>query len=324
MARTPARALALSLAAATTLAAAACAGDTSGGSGAPAADGQIQLVDAPASSLGLTGDGRAGNAAGSTPASAGPTAAPAAAKWVQLSANKTAIGETVTEVRGFTLYSFTKDTADPPSTNCTGDCAVRWPPVLIQAGGRVFVDGLEGAEVGAVRRPDGGVQVTLGGRPAYRFAGDTVPGDFNGQGVDGAWFAVKPDGSANNKLIGTEVVKPAEPDRTATVAAGRTPDGPVVVDDDGATLYRNAGDSTDPPASRCDEVCATLWQPVVAKNGGRVKVSGIDEERVWWLRRKDGTKQVTLDGSPLYRNAADKSTGTVVASAAAQGWTAAR
>ncbi|MCM4078625.1 hypothetical protein [Paractinoplanes hotanensis] len=335
MARTSARAPAVSLAAATLFAVAACAGDKPAepaGTAGAAAAGQIQLVDAPASSLGLTGDGRGGQPTASaepTATVASPSAVPdtgsaAPSKWVQLSVNKASIGETVTEVRGFTLYRFAKDTAEPVATNCTGDCAVRWPPVLIQAGGRVFLDGLQTDEVGAIRRSDGGVQVTLGGRPVYRFADDTVPGDFNGQGVDNAWFAIKRDGSANDALIGTEVVKPAKPDRTATLTAKKGSDGAVVVDDDGATLYRNDEDSTDPPASKCTGACATLWRPVVAENGKKVKVVGIDEKRVWWLRREDGTKQVTLDGAPLYRNAADKSTGVVIASAAVQGWTPAR
>ncbi|MEV6345569.1 hypothetical protein [Actinoplanes sp. NPDC051851] len=324
-----ARALAASLATvAALLAATACAAQQPAGSVAAPAAGQIQLVDAPAKSAGLTGDGRADTPATASPAvsASAPVSAPvsASAKWVQLSVNKASIGETVTEVRGFTLYTFTKDDTDPPASQCTGDCATRWPPVLIQAGGRVFVDGLENPAVSAIRRPDGTVQVTLAGRPVYRFAGDTVPGEFNGQGVDGAWFAVKPDGTANDALIGTEVAEPAEPDRTATLTAATTADGAVVVDDDGATLYRSDADGTDPAVSRCDDACALLWRPVVATNGSTVKVDGIKQKRVWWMRRSDGTKQVTLDGSPLYRNAADRSTATIIASAAEQGWTAAR
>ncbi|WP_229839845.1 hypothetical protein [Streptomyces brasiliensis] len=48
--------------------------------------------------------------------------------------------------------------------------------------------------VGAIRRADGQVQITVGGRPVYRFAGDARAGDLNGQGVDGKWFAVGPTG----------------------------------------------------------------------------------------------------------------------------------
>jgi hypothetical protein len=31
--------------------------------------------------------------------------------------------------------------------------------------------------------------------PLYHFSGDQQPGDSNGQGVGGVWFAVTPDGS---------------------------------------------------------------------------------------------------------------------------------
>jgi predicted lipoprotein with Yx(FWY)xxD motif len=340
VARIPARVLAAPLAAALLLVAACGGNQAAAPAAAPVlAGGEIQLVDAPASSAGLTGDGRSDNpapaattpspAAGTEPpapaASTAPAAgAPAPAKWVQLSTNKAAIGETVTDVTGFTLYSFAKDTADPPASSCTGDCAKSWPPVLIQAGGRVFVDGMRTDDIGAIRRPDGGVQVTIAGRPAYRFGGDTVPGDLNGQGADSAWYAFDPDGKAIDSLITTAELKDAKPDRTGTLTAKQGKDGPIVVDDDGATIYRFDQDDTDPPASNCKGACAALWQPVVAKSGGKVKLKGIAADRVWWLSRKDGTKHVTLDGAPLYRNVADKSTDTIVASAAAQGWTAAR
>jgi predicted lipoprotein with Yx(FWY)xxD motif len=48
--------------------------------------------------------------------------------------------------------------------------------------------------VGAIRRADGQVQITVGGWPVYRFSGDSKPGDLNGQGVGGTWFAVSPTG----------------------------------------------------------------------------------------------------------------------------------
>src|SRR5918997_1313963 len=42
---------------------------------------------------------------------------------------------------------------------------------------------------------DGELQVTVDGRPVYLYAGDSAPGDVAGQGVDGEWWAVGPDGS---------------------------------------------------------------------------------------------------------------------------------
>ena len=51
-----------------------------------------------------------------------------------------------------------------------------------------------------VQRPDGTSQLTLGGWPVYRFAGDTEPGATGGQGSSGTWFAVTPEGK---KAAGT-------------------------------------------------------------------------------------------------------------------------
>ena len=94
------------------------------------------------------------------------------------------------------LYRFDDDTAGSGESNCNDDCAVKWPPVTIKAGGHVYLAGVNPKEVGAIRRQNGQVQVTVGGWPVYRFSGDSGPGDLNGQGVGGKWFAVGPIGGA--------------------------------------------------------------------------------------------------------------------------------
>ncbi|BCY07225.1 hypothetical protein [Actinoplanes sp. L3-i22] len=308
MARFPARVFVLPVAA-VLLATAAC-GDPGA---APAAAAEIQLVDGAAKVAGLTGDGRG---AGSAAPSSAPAVSAETPNWVQLSTNQAPIGTTVTEVRGFTLYRFDKDKADPSTATCVDDCAVTWPPVLIKPGGRVFVDGIKEARIGAVRRPDGTVQVTLAGWPVYQFAGDKVPGELNGQGVGGTWFAVKPNGGKIDDLVVAATGKAADPDKTTLLAAKQTGSGAIVTDQDGATLYRNDKD--------CTGDCAAQWRPVVADAGSKLRVDGIDTDRVGTKKRDDGTVQLALDGSPLYRNAADKSTGTVIASAAERGWNPAR
>ncbi|MGO3485546.1 MAG: hypothetical protein ACTINV_15785, partial [Cellulosimicrobium funkei] len=42
---------------------------------------------------------------------------------------------------------------------------------------------------------DGELQVTVDGRPVYTYAADTGPGDVTGQGVNGVWHVVAPDGT---------------------------------------------------------------------------------------------------------------------------------
>jgi predicted lipoprotein with Yx(FWY)xxD motif len=99
-----------------------------------------------------------------------------------------------------TLYVFDKDTASPPKSNCSGDCAAMWPPVLAGTG-TPRLDGVDASAVGTVTRTDGSKQLTLGGLPLYQFANDTKAGDVKGQAVGGIWWVVGPDG----KKITTQV-----------------------------------------------------------------------------------------------------------------------
>ena len=45
-----------------------------------------------------------------------------------------------------------------------------------------------------VEHPDG-IQVTYNGWPLYFFAGDSAPGDTNGEGQGGVWYAIDPTGN---------------------------------------------------------------------------------------------------------------------------------
>lgn len=120
---------------------------------------------------------------------------PAGMKWVQLSDAKAgALDPVVIDGAGFTLYRFDPDSANPSKATCNDACAVTWPPVVVDPHGKIFVDGVDKSAVGAVKRDDGSLQVTVGGWPVYRFSKDLKPGDTNGQGVGGTWFGVTPDG----------------------------------------------------------------------------------------------------------------------------------
>ncbi|WP_433287315.1 COG4315 family predicted lipoprotein [Pseudonocardia sp. CA-142604] len=103
------------------------------------------------------------------------------------------LGNVVVDGQGFTLYRFDKDTANPSRSNCTGQCAVTWPPVLTK--NTISFRNLNANALGAIQRPDGTQQVTLGGWPLYRYSQDQVPGQATGQGVGGTWFAAAPNGS---------------------------------------------------------------------------------------------------------------------------------
>ncbi|MEV0681749.1 hypothetical protein AB0I60_35025 [Actinosynnema sp. NPDC050436] len=103
------------------------------------------------------------------------------------------LGTVLTDAEGMTLYRFDRDTAKPPTSNCTGDCVATWPPLLVEST-EFEVRGVDRSLVGTVTRVGGQRQVTVAGWPLYRFSGDEVCGEAEGQGVGGVWFAAKPDG----------------------------------------------------------------------------------------------------------------------------------
>lgn len=101
------------------------------------------------------------------------------------------VGEVLVNGAGLTLYHMTTETAD--SITCTGDCASTWPPVLAED--VPDANGLPGT-FGIADRPEGGKQVTYDDFPLYTYSGDSTPGQANGQGVGGVWFAVPASASA--------------------------------------------------------------------------------------------------------------------------------
>lgn len=124
------------------------------------------------------------------------TADPAVARrWTELRVVKRGdLGKVVVNGARLSLYRFDKDDAEGGVSNCVGECAKTWPPVIVARGAKVFVAGVPSDKVGFIKRADGTIQLTVGKWPVYRFAKDTKPGDIKGQGVGGTWFAVKPNG----------------------------------------------------------------------------------------------------------------------------------
>jgi predicted lipoprotein with Yx(FWY)xxD motif len=112
-------------------------------------------------------------------------------------------GPALTNQDGMTLYLFTKDGKNPSKSTCGGSCAKKWPPLLTEKGKDIKVTGVDWDLVGMVARDDGSMQVTVGGWPAYLFTGDKLPGDVNGHGVDGVWFAVEKEGCKSSAPVRT-------------------------------------------------------------------------------------------------------------------------
>jgi predicted lipoprotein with Yx(FWY)xxD motif len=124
-------------------------------------------------------------------------------KTVELNAvENDRIGTFVTDGAGRTLYRFDNDQAKPPKATCNGDCATAWPPLLIKSPGKIFPTGIDPKTIGYVERADGHCQVTINGWPVYYFIADNKPGDINGQGLNGTWFAITPDGGRTKQIPG--------------------------------------------------------------------------------------------------------------------------
>src|SRR5205085_2685658 len=99
-----------------------------------------------------------------------------------------------------------------------------WPPLLLTGleATPVAGPGIDADDLTVVSRPDGGHQVAHYGRPLYHYAGDTAPGDTNGDGVGGRWHAAKPEVAA--RPTGTETsAAPAPPANEATTPPTEAP-----------------------------------------------------------------------------------------------------
>ncbi|MER6046222.1 SCO0930 family lipoprotein [Streptomyces sp. NPDC001793] len=206
------------------------------------------------------------------------------------------LGPFVTDAQGMTLYRFDKDTAKPPTSNCSGACATTWPPV--PADGATAPAGIAPDALGSVTRADGTKQLTVNGWPAYRYAKDTRPGDTKGQGLGGIWHALASDGTKAGTQPAADVGVFAQPQL-----------GRILVDDMGRTLYRFNKDSPWPMKFGCTGTCLDTWKP--ARPADRSKLNGIAPHLVSTVTRPDGTRQLAIGCWPVYWFTGDKQPGDI-------------
>jgi len=152
---------------------------------------------------GCGGSGGGGSYSSGTPAKTGAAAlkpAPVATKpgpgapTVELAPSK--FGHILVDGQGRALYLFVADKTT--ASTCYGACASVWPPLtvsgVVKAGPRTAASLL-----GTTKRTDGTTEVTYKRHPLYYYAGDTKPGDTNGQIVSqfGApWYVLAGNGTA--------------------------------------------------------------------------------------------------------------------------------
>ncbi len=113
---------------------------------------------------------------------------------------ETTVGDVLVDEAGLTLYGFLNDTDGEPT--CDDACADAWPPLVVD--GPDLPDGIDPETFSVVERSDGSFQLKAGEWPLYRFAGDSAPGDVNGQGSGDVWFAAASDGSLIKDAVAGE------------------------------------------------------------------------------------------------------------------------
>jgi predicted lipoprotein with Yx(FWY)xxD motif len=82
---------------------------------------------------------------------------------------------------GAALY--TSDEEKDGKVRCTAGCASIWLPLTLSGPGEPTAASELDGDLGVIERPDGARQVTLDGRPLYRFADDGGPGKVTGDGL---------------------------------------------------------------------------------------------------------------------------------------------
>ena len=122
-----------------------------------------------------------------------------------MSTASTDLGTVLVDPEGFTVYVFLNDTNG--ESTCYDSCAATWPAV---PGDTAISSDLDDSIFGTTTRTDGTEQLTVDGRPLYRYSPDTNPGDTGGQGVGEVWFVVGSDGA----MIGG-------PEAAATTGGGK-------------------------------------------------------------------------------------------------------
>lgn len=83
--------------------------------------------------------------------------------------------------------------------------------------------------------------------------------------------------------------------------------GNILTDSQGMTLYTFKKDH--PGESACADACAKRWPPLTAPEGTQAMAAPGIPGKLGEFERKDDTYQVTYNGMPLYRYAADSKPG---------------
>jgi predicted lipoprotein with Yx(FWY)xxD motif len=154
----------------------------------------------------------------SAPSTSGPAAAGSTVSTV--STGTTSLGTVLTNAQGFTLYYFLPERNSKIGA-CTGGCLTAWPPLVV-TGSPTSTSAVTGtlATVSIMANGAAENEVTYNGWPLHTFASDTQPGQTNGEGVGGNWFAVTPGTASTSTGASSASSTPTPAAGTPTASSG--------------------------------------------------------------------------------------------------------
>jgi predicted lipoprotein with Yx(FWY)xxD motif len=127
------------------------------------------------------------------------------AAFVQVTENAE-LGQILSDAGGRTLYAFTKDGKGSGRSVCDGQCIATWP-ALTASGTPLAGGGVEASLLGTIQRNDGTTQVTYNDWPLYFYGADLQAGQAQGQGINGVWFVLSPQGKLVKTAAGAGAAK---------------------------------------------------------------------------------------------------------------------
>jgi predicted lipoprotein with Yx(FWY)xxD motif len=112
-------------------------------------------------------------------------------------------------------------------------------------------------------------------------------------------------------LVGALALAPTSPAMAAraSVEVHASRYGPILTDGGGRTLYLFTRERT--ARSRCYGACAKAWPPLIA-HGRLVAGRGARRGLLSTTRRRDGSRQVTYRGHPLYYYVGERRAGQIL------------
>ena len=131
-----------------------------------------------------------------------------AAPAVAVGVKQTALGKTLVDANGRTLYLFE---ADRPNRSTLSQAGLAVWPAFISSGTPRATGGAVSGLIGTITGPGGRRQVTYGGHPLYYFVGDRSPGSVSGQRLNSfgaVWYVLSPNGNAITRAASSAATAP--------------------------------------------------------------------------------------------------------------------